>query len=97
MYDPATRDFSQWPIGWTAASFLVASTIRLSGDIRVLKVDRSAGELRITMAQEKKPNEGRIEMVLGDGPLQLRRWTIWDARNVAVEVVLSDLRDIILF
>jgi len=92
MYDPATRDFGQWPIGWTAASFLVAPQIRLSGDIRVLRVDRAAGELRITMVQEKKPNEGRIEVVLGDAPLQLRRWTIWDARNVPVEVVLSSMR-----
>ena len=23
MWDNATRDFGQWPIGWTAASFLV--------------------------------------------------------------------------
>lgn len=92
LYDPATRDFGQWPIGWTAASFLVAKTIQLSGDIRVLEVKRSAGELRLVLVQEKKPTEGRIEMVLGDGPLVLQRWTIWDARNSAVEVVLSNLR-----
>ena len=23
MWDPTTKDFGQWPIGWTAASFLV--------------------------------------------------------------------------
>ena len=92
MYDPTTRDFGQWPIGWTAASFLVAKTIQLSGDIRVLEVRRSAGELRLVLVQEKKATEGRIEVVLGDGPLLLQRWTIWDARNNAVEVVLSNFR-----
>src|SRR5918993_5237768 len=35
MWDPATRDFGQWPIGWTAASFLVKEPLQLSGDITV--------------------------------------------------------------
>src|ERR1700759_5680455 len=29
MWDPTTRDFGQWPIGWTAASFLVKDPFRL--------------------------------------------------------------------
>ena len=31
MWDPANKDFGQWPIGWTAASFLVMQPFRLSG------------------------------------------------------------------
>ena len=31
MWDPTTRDFGQWPIGWTAASFLVKEPLSLVG------------------------------------------------------------------
>ena len=40
MWDNATRDFGQWPIGWTAASFLVKDPLVLSGDLQVEKLER---------------------------------------------------------
>ncbi len=92
LYDPATRDFSQWPIGWTAASFLVAKQVQLSGDLTVRAVQRAPGLIALTMVQTKKPQEGRIEIVLSDNPLLLRRWTIWDAKNVPVQITLTDMR-----
>src|SRR5260370_6069786 len=33
LWDPATRDFGQWPIGWTAASVLVREPVQRSGDL----------------------------------------------------------------
>src|SRR5881394_3239642 len=42
MWDPATRDFGQWPIGWTAASFLVKEPLQLSGDITVESLQRQS-------------------------------------------------------
>src|SRR5204863_5475275 len=35
MWDPTNRDFGQWPIGWTAVSFLVKEPLQLSGDLTV--------------------------------------------------------------
>jgi len=29
MWDPTTKDFGQWPIGWTMASFLVKDPLSL--------------------------------------------------------------------
>src|SRR5712691_12905257 len=49
MWDPATKDFGQWPIGWTAASFLVKEPLSLSGDLRVDKLDRVNGLLEVTV------------------------------------------------
>lgn len=92
LYDPATRDFSQWPIGWTAASFLVARQVQLSGDLTVLGVQRAQGLIGLTMIQTKRPQDGRIEVVLADNPLQLRRWTVWDAKGVPVQITLADMR-----
>src|SRR5881394_90221 len=37
MWDIANKDFGQWPIGWTAASFLVKEPLSLSGDLQVEK------------------------------------------------------------
>ena len=35
LWDPTSRDFGQWPIGWTAASFLVKEPFQLSGDLKI--------------------------------------------------------------
>ena len=45
MWDPPNRDFGQWPIGWTAASFLVKEPFQLSGDLTVELEQRQDGLL----------------------------------------------------
>ena len=90
MWDPATRDFGQWPIGWTAASFLVKDPLSLSGDLRVEKIERVNGLLEFTMFQTKKPQEGKVIVRLGENPLVLRGWTIIDNRGHQVTVALND-------
>src|ERR1041384_8006670 len=57
MWDNATRDFGQWPIGWTAASSLVKDPLSLWGDLQVEKLDRVNGLLEATMSQVRKPQE----------------------------------------
>ncbi len=90
MWDPATKDFGQWPIGWTAASFLVKEPLSLSGDIRVEKLDRVNGLIEATMSQAKKPQEGKMIARFAENPLALRGWTIIDSRGQQVSVALTD-------
>lgn len=93
MWDPATRDFGQWPIGWTAASFLVKDPFQLSGDITVQSSQRTPdGLLAITMVQTRKPQEGKIIVRVSENPMQLRGWTILDNRGNKVDVTLTDLK-----
>lgn len=92
MWDPATRDFGQWPIGWTAATFLVRENLALSGDLRVERIDRVNGLLEFTMSQTRKPQEGKVIVRLAETPLQLRGWTIIDNRGQRVTVSLTDLQ-----
>ena len=92
MWDPATRDFGQWPIGWTAASFLVKDPLVLSGDLQVEKLERVNGMLEATMSQARKPQEGKVIVRLGENPLLLRGWTIIDNRGNRVTVSLSDMQ-----
>ena len=74
MWDVATKDFGQWPIGWTAASFLVKESLSLTGDLQVEKTERSDGMLHLTMSQAKKPQEGKVIVRLSENPMSLRGW-----------------------
>jgi outer membrane lipoprotein-sorting protein len=92
MWDPINKDFGQWPIGWTAASFLVKQPLQLSGDLTVEKVDRSNGLLELTMVQTRKPQEGKVIVRVAENPMQLRGWSIIDTRGNKVDVSLNDVK-----
>lgn len=93
MWDIANRDFGQWPIGWTAASFLVREPMVLQGgDLTVEKVERVDGMLQLTMSQTKKPNEGKVIVRLNENPMVLRGWSIIDNRGQRVDVALNGLQ-----
>lgn len=89
MVDFKQQDFSQWPIGWTAASFLVADNLRLSGDITVTDARVVNGDIHISMYQTKRPNEGRATMIVQDSPMLLKGWSITDAKGGQVSVSLT--------
>jgi outer membrane lipoprotein-sorting protein len=93
MWDIANRDFGQWPIGWTAASFLVREPMVLQGgDLTVEKIERTDGMLQLTMSQTRKPNEGKVIVRLGENPMVLRGWSIIDSRGQRVDVSLNGLQ-----
>ena len=92
MWDVNTKDFGQWPIGWTAASFLVKEPLQLSGELRVENVERRDGLLSVTMTQARKPQEGRVTIRVSENPMQLRGWTIVDSRGQRVDVALSNVQ-----
>jgi outer membrane lipoprotein-sorting protein len=92
MWDPVNRDFGQWPIGWTAASFLVKDPFKLSGDLAVQRIDRANGLLELTLTQTRKPQEGRVIVRLAENPMQLRGWSIIDNRGNKVDVALNDVK-----
>jgi outer membrane lipoprotein-sorting protein len=92
LWDPQTRDWGQWPIGWTAASFLVREPFKLSGDITVESLQRTGEGLQVTMTQTRKPQEGKIIVRLAENPMALRGWTIIDNRGNRVAVALSNVQ-----
>ena len=93
MWDPTTKDFGQWPIGWTAASFLVKEPLQLSGDITVEAQQREAnGILALTLVQTRRPQEGKVIVRVSENPMQLRGWSIIDNRGNKVDVTLTDLK-----
>ena len=92
MWDPTTKDFGQWPIGWSAVSFLVKDPMSLSGDLRVEKLERVNGLIEATMSQTKKPQDGKVIVRFSENPLTWRGWTIIDSRGQQVSVALTDMQ-----
>jgi outer membrane lipoprotein-sorting protein len=92
LADFKDKSMSQWPLGWTSASFLAAEQVKLSGDLTVTGLTSAAGELRIMLMQTKRPQEGRVELLFAADPLLLKGWTVWDAKNMPVTVALTNLR-----
>jgi outer membrane lipoprotein-sorting protein len=73
----------------TPLGFLLRDKIRLSGDVTVTDVRRSAGELHVTLVQTDEPNQGSIQLSFAEQPMELRRWTIFDAEGQATHLVLE--------
>jgi outer membrane lipoprotein-sorting protein len=93
MWDPATKDFGQWPIGWTAASWLAKDPIKLSGDLQVEKFERAPnGLLEMTMSQARKPQEGKVIVRFSENPMALQGWTIIDSRWQLVGIALTNVQ-----
>jgi outer membrane lipoprotein-sorting protein len=88
-YDRRLEQVSHLSIGSTPLGFLLSDEIRLSGDVTVTDVQRSAGELQITLVQTEEPNQGSIQLSFAENPLELRRWTVLDAQGLATHVVLE--------
>jgi outer membrane lipoprotein-sorting protein len=88
-YDRRLEQVSHLFINSTPLGFLLSDEIRLSGDVTVTEVDRSAGELHVTLVQTDEPNQGSIQLSFAEDPLELRRWTVIDAQGQATHVVLE--------
>ena len=88
-YDRRLEQVSHLFPNSTPLGFLLSDEIRLSGDVTVTDVQRSAGELHVTLVQTNEPNQGSIQLSFAETPLELRRWTVIDAQGQATHVVLE--------
>jgi outer membrane lipoprotein-sorting protein len=88
-YDRRLEQVSHLFPNSTPLGFLLRDKIRLSGDVTVTDVRRAAGELHVTLVQTDEPNQGSIQLSFAEEPLQLRRWTLFDAEGHATRLVLE--------
>ena len=88
--DTELEEVTHVPLSSTPAGFLVRDRISLSGDISVVRVERSMGALRLHVVQTEEPETGRVVLTLQDSPMRLSHWTIIDAQGVETRVSLLD-------
>jgi len=89
-FDKKLGQVSWVDIDQTPAWFLLQNNITIGGDVQVLGLQRDPGVLQLMLTETKRPERGRVTMVLNDDPMQLRQWSVIDAQNKTVTVTLSD-------
>ncbi|HEX3501417.1 MAG TPA: outer membrane lipoprotein carrier protein LolA [Stellaceae bacterium] len=90
--DNQLKQVSYLPIGSTPAWFLLRDTISLTDGVTITKFERGPGAIRITLVENKSPENGTLTLTFGDKPLELKQWTIVDQQGKSTTVVLSDPR-----
>ena len=86
--DEELREVNQLPIGATPAALLLQDNIRLSGDIKVQRISRRDGVVRLHLIQANEPDAGQLIVAIAEAPLGLRGWTVIDAQGIETTVTL---------
>ncbi len=78
------------PIDSTPAGLLVRERIRLSGDVRVVAVERGPAVLRIAVVQAQDPRAGRLVLIFAERPFSLASWSFVDSQGLTTRLSLLD-------
>lgn len=89
-YDRALRAPAYLGLDATPAGLLVRETIRLSGDVTVVGVERGPAVLRVSVTQTRDPRAGRMTLVFGERPFQMTNWQVVDAQGLVTRVALYE-------
>jgi len=87
--DRRIGELQQMPLKQSTAWFLLRDPIEIGDEITVTKVDRRPGLLSITMFENDEPDNGTVELIFLDDPIQLTQWIVTDndANQVRVGLV----------
>ena len=88
--DSKLKQVTYLPINSTPAWFLLRERISLTDGVTITHFEDRAGVLRVTLVQNKAPDQGSLTLTFSDQPLELRQWTVVDAEVKSTTVVLSD-------
>jgi outer membrane lipoprotein-sorting protein len=91
-YDKKLEQISRIDIDQTPAWFLLRPDIHLGGDVTLTRFEHASGAMRLSLVETKRPDTGRVTLVFGDRPLELKQWSVIDAQNKTTTVTLADPR-----
>jgi outer membrane lipoprotein-sorting protein len=89
--DYSLKQVTYLPIGSTPAWFLLRDNISLTDGITVTKFERGSGVLRMSVVENKSPENGTLTLVFADKPLELKQWTIVDQQGKTTTVALTNV------
>lgn len=87
-YDPQLDQINRVPVSSSPIWFLLKENVKLGGDVTVTNFQRAPNSFAITIRQTDDAEEGAVQLELGDKPLELRQWTVTDAKGQEVRVGL---------
>jgi outer membrane lipoprotein-sorting protein len=91
LVDKELAQADRWPIYDTPLGVLVKEDVQIEKELLVDHVIREAGQMRISLRDPKRPDEGRIEMTFATPALELRNWTVTDSQGGKTNVSLSNI------
>jgi outer membrane lipoprotein-sorting protein len=78
-----------YPLGWTPLALFLSKDIRLDRRIKVARIQRGAGTLRVVAQDGAARAQGAIALDFTDPPLALAGWALLESRGGAVTVRLE--------
>lgn len=90
--DNSLKQVTYLPIGSTPAWFLLRDHISLTDGITITRFERGPGVIRVSVVENKSPENGTLTLTFSDHPLELKQWTIVDQQGKTTTVSLSDPR-----
>ena len=92
IVDTDLKTIEKYPINKTPFRLLLADTVDLGRDARIVGVEKQDGGLAIALEDEKGEAAGRIKLFLKSDPkLELSEWLITDAQGLTTRVTVSDI------
>lgn len=87
-YDPELDQINRVPVSSSPIWFLLKKKVVLGGDVTVTAFERAPNSFLVTIRQTDDAEEGKVMLEFGDKPLELRQWTVVDAKNQEVRIGL---------
>lgn len=92
MEDRQLKSVDKLPLTSTPLDILVRDKVSFDDpSLKVSRLERGAGILRVTLADAAKPQDGRIILTFTDRPLQFTGWTVIDGQGQPTAISLSKL------
>lgn len=92
FYDRQLKQTTNIPLGSTPLGILLRDHFTLSGDVRVVGMQRQPGQIQVTLQRTASPGDGTLTLIFSDPPLALRQWVVVDAQRQETQVSLFDVQ-----
>lgn len=90
--DKELEEVSHIPLDSTPAAFLLQEEISLKDEYKVTDISGGSGLVTVDIIERYAPENGKVQLVFEDRPLQLKQWNITDAQGLDTRVTLINSR-----
>jgi outer membrane lipoprotein-sorting protein len=91
-YDSLLKQTSYLPLDSTPLGLLLRDNLKFGSEVTITNFERGPGTLRLTLVQNKDPDQGSLSLTFTDRPLALKQWTVIDPQRKATTITLMELQ-----
>jgi outer membrane lipoprotein-sorting protein len=94
VYDGRLKTRNRYPLGSTPLALFLQRHVRLDQKVVVDRVDHLPGQFIIVAHDGRHESQGHVVLTFSESPVELREWSIVDARGGKTSVRLSELEPV---